>query len=96
MGLFRGILLFYRKLIIPLIIFSILVGLLGSSGSAHSILRGIGLSYIFLTPLFQYFLYEIRNPEEYYLFYNLGLSRLTLWVSSLVISLLIGFTMILL
>lgn len=58
--------------------------------------KGVGFSFVFLTPVFQYLTYEIRNPNEYFFYYNLGLSKLVLWTSTLVISLIIGLIFILL
>lgn len=58
--------------------------------------KGVGFSFVFLTPVFHYLTYEIRNPNEYFFYYNLGLSKLILWTSTLVISLIIGLIIILL
>jgi hypothetical protein len=71
----------------------ILNGSLGKELSVSSLIRTIGIVYICLTPVFQYFIYEIRNPEEYYFYYNMGLSKLFLWVYSLIISTVIGLTL---
>ena len=49
----------------------------------------VGLGYILMTPIFQYFIYEKRNPNDYYFYYNLGISKYILWGSTLFLSLLI-------
>jgi len=66
------------------------------SAAGFFTLQGAGITYILFTPGFLYFIYDIRNPNEYYFYYNLGLSRLNLWVSALSISFVIGFVMIIL
>jgi len=52
----------------------------------------LGLGYIFSAPLFHLFNYEVRNTNEYYFYYNLGLSKILLWISTILISLTIGLT----
>jgi len=90
MRILTGILIFYKKLVVPTLILSTLLGIMGSSISSEFSLRGIGLAYILLSPLFHYFIYEIRNPNEYYFYYNLGLSKYMLWGATLLLSTLIG------
>jgi hypothetical protein len=41
-------------------------------------------------PFFHFAIYEIRNPNEYYFYYNLGLSKTVLWISTIAISFCIG------
>ncbi len=50
----------------------------------------IGLAYIFCTPLTHFLVYEVRNSNEYYFYYNLGLSKITLWACTVVVSIIIG------
>jgi len=94
MNLILGIWIFYRKLIVPTLLLSVLIcfvgGLIGGSYS----LKWFGFSYMILTPLFQYFIYEIRNKNEYFFYYNLGLSKPILWASSISISLVFGLILI--
>ena len=95
MRIFVSILIFYKKLIIPTLTVAILIACLGISKSETFSLPAVGFSYIFLTPLFHYFIYELRNPNEYFFYYNFGLSKLILWVSSLTISIVVGLILIL-
>jgi hypothetical protein len=95
MRILKGIWFFYKKLIIPTLIVSFTIGLIGTSIEGSHSLKGVGLGYIFLAPLFHYFIYEIRNENEYYFYYNLGLSRITLWVLTIIISWFIGILFIL-
>lgn len=52
-------------------------------------------SYLIFSLSFQYFMYELKNPNEYYFYYNLGLNKNILWsinfIFSLILSILIGF-----
>jgi len=98
-------LIFYKKLVIPTLLMSILSGFLYkyvlialgnlnetipifSSGTAAG-------SYFIFSLSFQYFIYETKNPNEYYFYYNLGLNKYILWISnfifSLIMTILIGF-----
>ena len=96
MRIFASIWLFYKKIIVPILSLSVLIGLLGLMILGTLSFKWIGISYIFLTPLFQYFVYEIRNPNEYYFYFNIGLNKAILWVSTISMSLIIGLILILL
>ncbi|TDO20694.1 hypothetical protein [Pedobacter duraquae] len=84
----RGLFIFYSRLIIPSLGLSILLSLLmmGSIG----FLAGVGISYIVFSLALHYYIYEIKNTEEYYFYHNLGLSRFWLWVNTIGVSLFIG------
>ena len=45
----------------------------------------IGVIFLIIAPLTQYFFYEIKNKNQYYYYYNLGLSNRLLWCSTFVI-----------
>jgi hypothetical protein len=94
MKLQKAILLFYRKLLVPILSFSLAIGFVGFVFTGYFSLKTVGIGIIFLTPLFLYFTYEIRNANEYNFYFNLGLSKSVLWILSLVISGLIGVTII--
>ncbi len=57
---------------------SILMGMLFYKGSLIS----IGMTYLFISLLSHFFLYEIKDKNEYYFFYNSGLSKKNLWIST--------------
>jgi len=46
----------------------------------------IGISFIFIAPLIQYYVYHIKNKNEYYYYFNLGLSHIELWASTAIIA----------
>jgi H+/Cl- antiporter ClcA len=90
MKLIYVLLIFHRKLFLPAMLISLLIALLGLGISGSFSLGLLGFSYLFLAVLCQYFIYELNNPNEYYFYYNLGLSKPILYVSTVVIGLLIG------
>ncbi|MEI6139703.1 MAG: hypothetical protein WCP85_10600 [Mariniphaga sp.] len=90
--------MFYKKLIIPSLSMSALTGFLVflNSNSVPLTWRWSWISFILFTPLFQYFIYEVRNPNEYYFYYNMGISKLALFISSWILSVFIGLIMLML
>jgi hypothetical protein len=90
MRIVKAIVIFYQKLIVPTLIFSGLLGLTAGALSGEYSLKFMGASYIFSAPLFHYFICEVRDDNEYYFYYNLGLSKLILWMISMGLSLVIG------
>ena len=94
MRIFVSIFVFYKKLIVPTFTVAILIAFIGISRSGTFSLPAVGISYIFLTPLFHCFIYELRNSNEYFFYYNFGLSKLILWISSLIISIIVGLILI--
>jgi hypothetical protein len=91
MRIIKSIWLFYRKLIITSAAMSVMIALVGTfiaeTAFSHKV---VGLAYIFCTPLTHFLVYEVRNANEYYFYYNLGLSKITLWISTVLLSITIG------
>ncbi len=96
MRILKAILIFYKKLIIPTLILSGLLAFIGMSITGEFSFKTVGISYIILGMLFNYFTYELRDSNEYYFYYNLGLSRLSLWIITFILSLVIGLIFVLL
>ncbi|MES2827621.1 MAG: hypothetical protein V4687_05695 [Bacteroidota bacterium] len=92
MQLLKAVWFFYQKMIIPSFAVSILLSLF--TMSYIQILPGIGIAFIFLTPAFHYYIYELRNPDEYYFYYNMGLGKITLWISTIILSIIVGVILI--
>ncbi|MET4138404.1 hypothetical protein ABIB30_000764 [Pedobacter sp. UYP1] len=88
MRIIKGLWIFYKKLVIPSLALSVLLGFFGTS--LVRITTGIGISYIILTPIVHYFIYEINNANEYYFYHNLGFSKVSLWINTMVTSLMVG------
>ncbi|ALM08702.1 hypothetical protein SB49_13450 [Sediminicola sp. YIK13] len=77
-----NILLFQRNIFFVSYIISIALGILFGGK-----LQNIGLCFLVIAPLNHFRFYEIKNKNEYYYYYNLGLSNIMLWASTLVIGL---------
>ena len=89
MKFIQAFLFFYRKLFLPSLLFSLAIAFVGFVFTGIFSFTTVSIGYFLLTPLFQYFIYELRNPNEYFFYNNLGLSRLRLWVMSLSLSFLV-------
>ncbi len=76
----RNILLFQRDILLISYSISISIGLLVRFEPML-----IGLNFMLIAPISHFFLYEIRNKNYYYYFYNLGLSKTILWCSTFII-----------
>ena len=83
---------FYRRLFLPTLIFSVLLGILGME--ELSLLKGIALTGIFILPFFHFIIYEILYAKEYFFYYNLGYSKLQLWILTSLISISTGMLLI--
>jgi hypothetical protein len=98
MKIIIALLIFYKKLIIPSFLMAILNGfaykyiliIMGvtnpDSIPTFSSSAAAG-SYLIFSLSFQFFIYEIKNKNEYYFYYNLGLNKSILWISNFIISL---------
>ncbi|MDO9256461.1 MAG: hypothetical protein Q7U54_13170 [Bacteroidales bacterium] len=94
MQMLIGLWLFYRKLLVPSITMSVLIGLSGLIVSDSVSTASIGTAYIVFAPFFHFVVYEIRNPNEYYFYHNLGLSKMCLWMFTIIFSFFIGVILI--
>jgi hypothetical protein len=91
MRIIISILFFYKKLVVP----SLTVAM--ALNFPEWLLKGVFpfdkvvMAYFFMSLCFHYFIYEKRNPNEYYFYYNMGLSKYILWGSTFFLSLTIVF-----
>ncbi|RZM26741.1 MAG: hypothetical protein EOO88_15925 [Pedobacter sp.] len=88
MTTFRSLFLFQWKLIVPALVLSVLLAALMME--LDHLRAGIGIAFIFFMPTMHYFRYELKNPEEYFFYYNMGLSKLRLWIYTIIFSLSAG------
>ncbi|WP_158800324.1 hypothetical protein [Pedobacter sp. L105] len=88
----HGLWFFYQKLIVPSLALAIFISFF--TMKIVELHAGIGISFIFLAPVFHYATYEVKHPNEYYFYYNLGLSKAVLWVNTIITSIVIGFILI--
>ncbi len=87
--------IFHKKIVIPSVAVAVLLGFMGAVSFNLPFHKAAGLSYVFILPLFHYIVYESRNQNEYYFYYNIGLNKTALWISTIIIGSLIGIIMIL-
>lgn len=105
MKLIKAFWYFYKKLIIPNLIvnFVLFTFILFSinqpqiptnevtSESGYSFpVRLFCFSFVIFSILFQYFIYELKSPNEYYFYYNLGLGKPMLWSINAILSFFVG------
>ena len=90
MRIVKSFWMFYKKLVIPALAMSAAIASIVFFSSETSSFKWFGISYMIVTPMFQYYIYENRNPNEYYFYYNMGLSKPLLWLATLIFSSLIG------
>jgi hypothetical protein len=87
----KPLLFFQKRLTPPVLLISILLGL-----ALYQNIPAIGLIFMVLMPLWHFYIYEVRYKNEYYFYFNLGFTRLGLWLSTLVTVVLIFLMSILL
>ena len=80
----KPLLFFHKRLAPPILLISILLGL-----AFYRNIPAIGFIFMVLMPLWHFYIYEVRYKNEYYFYFNLGFTRLSLWLSTLVIMVLI-------
>jgi hypothetical protein len=90
MRIVKSFWMFYKKLVIPALSMSAAIASFSFANSGNFSFKWFGISYIIVVPMFQYYIYETRNPNEYYFYYNMGLSKPLLWLATLIFSSLIG------
>ena len=90
MRIVRSIWMFYKKLVIPALSMAAAIASIAFFNSGSFSFKWFGVSYMIVTPLFHYYIYENRNPNEYYFYYNMGLSKPILWLATLILSSFVG------
>ena len=90
MRIVKSFWMFYKKLVIPALTMSAAIAAIALIYSGNFSFKWFGISYMIVVPVFHYYIYEVRNPNEYYFYYNMGLSKPLLWLATLIFSSLIG------
>ena len=81
--MFPFLAIFQQKLIIPTFCASVAIGIAGYFMIwSTPIIQGTGFAYFVAGPMVQYYLYDLRNPNEYYFYHNAGLSKQVLYVTT--------------
>jgi len=76
--------IFYRKLIIPGVLFSFLISFL-----SQFTIENFGLCFLLIFPLLHFFIYDVRLKGEYFFYANFGFSKVLLWGLTVSFSLII-------
>ncbi len=79
MRLLKNILLFQKKIVFTSYIISIPIAILFKN------INVVGVSVMFVMLMLHFFIYELKNQDEYFYYYNLGITKLQLWFSTLFI-----------
>jgi hypothetical protein len=58
------------------------------------IVLGTGFGYFLAGPMVHYYLYELRHPNEYYFYFNAGLSKILLCSTTLGLNGILGATIL--
>lgn len=83
----RPLWFFQKRIAPPALVISALLGLL-----LFKSLWAAGLIFLIMGPLWHYLIYEVRYKQEYYFYFNLGFTRLSLWGSTLILSVIVFLT----
>jgi hypothetical protein len=82
---------FQQKLILATLCVAIAIGIAGYFMIwSTPIIQGTGFGYFLAGPMVHYYLYDLRNPNEYYFYHNAGLSKRLLYVITLGLNVGIG------
>jgi len=76
----KNILLFQKKIFFISYAVSLFIGLFFGGE-----LKMIGLAFLWIAPFTQYFFYDVKNKNQYFYYYNVGISKNMLWTSTFVI-----------
>jgi len=90
MRIVKSFWMFYKKLVIPALAMSAAIGSIVFFSSGSFSFKWFGITYMIVVPVFHYYIYEVRNPNEYYFYYNMGISKPMLYLATLVFSSFIG------
>jgi hypothetical protein len=78
---------FQRKLVFPTFCVSLGIGIAGYFMIwSTPIISGTGYGYFLAGPMVHYYVYELRHPNEYYFYFNGGLSKLVLYASTIAVN----------
>lgn len=75
---FKVIWIFYKKLLLPAVLFSLLLNF--AAGMSY---KSFGLCFLLIFPLMHFFIYELRLKNEYCFYANFGFSKAFLWTFTL-------------
>ena len=82
---------FHRPLLLPTLSMAVAIGIAGYFMLwSAPIIEGTGYGYMFAGPVIHYLIYNTMHPYEYYFYYNAGLSKPGLYMSTIFMNVIIG------
>lgn len=81
MMLVKNILLFQKKILPSSYAIAIVLGFIFGS------IKFVGIAFMFILPLVHLLVYELQSKNEYFYYYNLGITKLNLWLSTVILGL---------
>jgi hypothetical protein len=79
---------FQQKLILPTFCVALGIGIAGYfMVPSTPVIPGTGYGYILAGPVMHYFTYEVTYENEYYFYFNSGLTKIHLYASTLILNL---------
>ena len=86
-----SIVAFQQKLILPTFCVALGIGIAGYFMVwSTPLVQGTGFGYILAGPMVHYFIYELRNPNEYYFYFNTGVGKIILYSVTVILNLILG------
>jgi len=83
---FKILWIFYLKLLIPAVSFSLLLAFQTGFNMGN-----FGFCFLIILPAFHFLIYEVRLKREYIFFANFGFSRQFLWIMTVSLGLITNF-----
>jgi hypothetical protein len=78
----KAIVLFQSKMLLPALFISAVFSAIGMLTVEEYELKSAGFMFMVVLCAYHFLVYEIVHPEEFYLYYNVGLSKTSLWIST--------------
>jgi hypothetical protein len=86
---------FQLRLLLPTFCVALAIGVAGYFMIwSTPIILGTGFGYFLAGPMVHYYLYELRFPNEYYFYFNAGLSKVLLGFTTLGLNGIVGATIV--
>ncbi len=82
---------FHEKLLLPTLCVAAGIGVAGYFMVwSTPIIQGAGYGYMLAGPITHYYLYDLKSPNEYYFYFNTGLTKVHLYASSFILNFALG------
>jgi hypothetical protein len=82
---------FQQKLILPTFCVALGIGISGYLMVwSAPVIVGTGFGYFLAGPMVHYYLYDLKDPNEYYFYFNAGLSKIMLYATTVGLNFILG------